>query len=173
MAALLLFCNCTRLYTVIVQVTWSVSPETMLVDEKVFSKTITPLADAVKRPDFWIAVSVHDAVNVFITVYAAVAALVVSFAYATTGFGATVLARPLSTLAAHAPLVYSPVRTQAAEPDGQSVFGEGIATALDVRAIHLVNDVDRLVHRSVRAPVFVQPAILQASQSIPPMVIEL
>ena len=76
-----------------VHVTWSVSPEIMLVEEKVFSKTITPLEDASKRLDFWTAVSVQDAVNVFTTVYEAVAALAVLFAYVAVGTGAVALAR--------------------------------------------------------------------------------
>jgi len=70
-AALLLFCNCIHLYTVIVHVTASVSPEIMLVDEKVFTKTIVPAVGGpgfVKMADFMIPVSVAAAVNVLLSV---------------------------------------------------------------------------------------------------------
>ena len=50
-AALLLFYTCTRLYRVTVHVTVSVSDGFRLVNEKAFSKTITPPADFVKRAD--------------------------------------------------------------------------------------------------------------------------
>ena len=123
--------------------TWSVSRLMTLVVEKVFSKTIVPADDWVKRPDAQILLRVPEAVKSLTSVYHAVPLLGVNVPAA--------LARPLvvTSLAS----VVSPI-------NGVGGQDAGLATA-----IHL----STLVISQVFVPLFIR----HLSQSIPACVIRL
>jgi len=144
------FCECIRLYTVTVQVTASVSPEIMLVAEKVFSKTMVPLEAFVNTPDACTLVKVPLAVNVFANVYVDVAALSESLV------GVNVpkaLCRPF--------VVISPLSVHADEPLAQSATA-GVMSVV-VRAIWLASVEHNVLLLDIE----------HMSQSIPPAVIRL
>jgi len=144
------FCECIRLYTVTVQVTASVSPEIMLVAEKVFSKTMVPLEAFVNMPDACTLVKVPVAVNVFANVYVDVAALSESLV----GVNVPVaLCRPF--------VVISPDSEHADEPLAQSATNGVMAVC--VRAIWLASVEHNVLLLDIE----------HMSQSIPPAVIRL